>query len=251
MKNAGFLRQPRYGGLRCLDATTLKILAMVLMAGDHAYMILPIQSRIPMYLGRLAFPIFAFQIAEGYARTKDFKRYFKRMLLFAVLSEVPFDLMAYGTVFYPFHQNVLWTFCIALLMLRMIDHAYRKEGVVRHAAAWLMFGALGLGLGFVTFVDYYGWGVVTVLLFALCRGRKLGWLGEIAGLFFINERCLGGMQITVLGVQFSLQALALLALIPIWLYNGKQGHGSKAFRTFCYIFYPAHCLIIYLLAVTL
>ena len=72
-------------------------------------------------MGRLAFPLFAFLVAEGYEHTRDFDRYFRRMLLFAVVSEIPFNLMTGGSLINPFHQNVMFTFCIALLLLRTLD----------------------------------------------------------------------------------------------------------------------------------
>ena len=66
-------------------------------------------------IGRIAFPIFAFLIVEGYTHTRNLKKYVMRLLLCAALSEVPFDLVMGGRAFYPFHQNVLWTFLIALV----------------------------------------------------------------------------------------------------------------------------------------
>ncbi len=57
------------------------------------------------HVGRLAFPIFAFLAVEGYFHTRSFKRYALRMLLFAVLSEVPFDLMYGGTAFIPYTRT--------------------------------------------------------------------------------------------------------------------------------------------------
>ena len=66
--------------------------------------------------GRMAFPIFAFQVVEGYAHTKRFRVYLGRMFLFALVSETSFDLMYAGPVFYPFQQTVIFTFCLALVL---------------------------------------------------------------------------------------------------------------------------------------
>lgn len=97
-----------------LSSAALHIMAMVFMLSDHLWAtLLPMQEWMSC-LGRLAFPIFAFLTVEGYFHTKNLKRYLLRLLIFALISEVPFDLMYGGTVFYPFHQNVLWTFLIAL-----------------------------------------------------------------------------------------------------------------------------------------
>ena len=92
-----------------LSAAALHILAMTFMLMDHLWATLLSSQMWLTHVGRLAFPIFAFLAVEGYFHTRSFKRYALRMLLFAVLSEVPFDLMYGGTVFYPVHQNVIWT----------------------------------------------------------------------------------------------------------------------------------------------
>ena len=70
-------------------------------------------------------------------------------------------------------------------------------------------------------------------------------------LYWINVRMLGGqvypMTIFGMDVELSQQGLALLALVPIWLYRGRQGHHSKAFQYACYAFYPVHMLILALI----
>ena len=111
-----------------LSAAALHILAMVLMLMDHLWAtLLPAQDWLTC-AGRLAFPIFAFMAVEGYFHTHSFRKYALRLALFAVLSEVPFDLMYGGTWFYPVHQNVIWTLLLGLLGIR----PYR--GRARYAA---------------------------------------------------------------------------------------------------------------------
>ena len=101
-------------------------------------------------------------------------------------------------------------------------------------------------------VDYYGAGVLTVFLFYFFRGKKW-WclLGQLLGLYWVNVELLGGLvyPIRLLGMELELcqQGLALLALIPIWLYHGRQGYHSKPFQYVCYGFYPVHMLVIVLI----
>lgn len=235
---------------KCLDGLTLKCIAMALMLCDHMWATVIPGNQWLTCLGRLAFPIFAFQVAEGFAKTRHFRRYLGRMFLFALLSEVPFDLMYGGSVFYPFHQNVLFTFCLALILLRLLERV-RSRG----RALWLLaaagLGFLGYWLGMLLMVDYYGYGVLTVLVFYLCRDVPLGWLGQLAGLTVINAGMMGGLLLPVelFGWNFDLpqQGLAVLALLPIWLYNGQRGRDSQPIRLACYAFYPLHILVLALL----
>lgn len=236
--------------IKCLSAAHLKILAMVCMLCDHlSATLLPWIPWLGI-VGRLAFPIFAFQVAEGYARTGNFKRYLGRMFLFALVSEVPFDLMYGGTAFYPFHQNVMFTFCIALLCLRILD-AVKEKSVPVRLAVLLAVAAAGNAVGFLTMVDYYGYGILMVLGFYLFRNARFGWLWELLMMAWINIWLLQGEYIVAhlfgLEINLYIQGFALLALIPIWLYNGAPGKHSKAVRIACYLFYPLHLLIVSLL----
>ena len=202
-------------------------------------------------LGRLAFPIFAFLIAEGYFHTRDLKKYMRRLLICAVITEIPFNLMCSGRIFYPIHQNVLWTFLIALVLIRW-NEKLRQAKIWRRCLRWAVSLFLGFLLGTLTMVDYYGYGVMMVLVFYFFRGRNWwNYLAQFAGLFWINWELMGGLvyEFEALGRIWVLhqQGLALLALIPIWLYRGRKGFDRPWFRKFCYLFYPAHMLILALL----
>lgn len=234
-----------------ISSAGLHLLGMVLMLMDHTWATIATDHVWLNWVGRIAFPIFAFLTAEGYFRTKNFKGYVGRLLLFALLSEIPFNLMMSGgsSVFYPLHQNVLFTFIIALLMMRCIDRI-RDKGKI--SLTMFFSGALllvGMLLGDFLFVDYYGAGVVTVLVFYFFHERKWwSFLLQAVCLYYINTEMLGGLTVPVevFGQSFEIhqQLLALLALIPIWLYRGRKGKDSILFRFGCYFFYPAHILLL-------
>lgn len=156
-----------------LSSFTLHLLAMGLMLCDHAWAVLfPTQEWLTC-IGRLAFPIFAFMLAEGYARTHDLRRYLLRIFLWACLSEIPFNLLAGGSIVYPYHQNVLWTFLESLLLILLIEKCrarFSKPLAAVLAACITVFGFL---LGYLTMVDYFGAGVLTVLTFYFC-GAEAG-----------------------------------------------------------------------------
>ena len=233
----------------------LHLLAMGLMLCDHIWATLP---HMPLWLtglGRIAFPVFAFLIAQGHVHTRDVKQYRKRLLILAVVTEIPFNLMCSGSVVYPFHQNVIWTFLLASVCIGFWEKAAAGKTVpsVLAAAAMTLVGYLA---GYILFVDYHGEGILMVLVFWLLRGSR--WyhrLGQAACLYWINVEMLKGQMLLLplagKTVEVPLQGLALLALIPIWLYRGRQGPHGKAVKLFNYAFYPVHMLILWLIAVAL
>lgn len=238
---------------RSLDISSagLHMLAMALMLCDHLWATLFPAAGWLTAVGRLAFPIFAFLIAEGYRRTRNLRGYLLRLLLFAVLSEIPFDLMYGGTPFYPYHQNVLWTFLISLLLLMAADRCRAKLRALWAFPCCALLAALALLLGYAGMVDYYGVGVLTVFVFYLFPGRNWGErLCQLAGLTLLHVRMLGGYYYSFWlfnrEIEIVQQGLALFALLPIWLYRGRQGMRGRAFRYFCYAFYPLHMLLLFL-----
>lgn len=235
-----------------ISSSGLHILAMGLMLCDHLWaMIFPAAEWLTC-LGRIAFPLFAFMIAEGYSHTHNLRRYLLRMLVGALLAEIPFDLMYGGSIFYPFHQNVLWTFLLSLLLITLIEKCRLR---FKPALATLMsvgLAILGFVLGYAAMVDYYGVGILTVLTFYFFRKRN--WkcrLCQFVCLYILNVKLLGGYyyDVRVFGLEIEVvqQGFALLALIPICLYRGRQGIHNKFFQIFCYVFYPAHMLLLFVL----
>lgn len=232
-----------------INALTLHILAMLLMVCDHAWATVISGQAWLTAVGRLAFPIFAFMLAEGFRRTRNVKRYALRLLVLALLSEIPFDLMYGATVFYPFHQNVIWTFLIALLCMWAISSVHRHGKFLPTVLICLITATAGYLAGRLLMTDYGGEGVLTVLLFYLFPSET--WrqkLCQTLGMIGLNCILLASLVVPVslFGHMLELpeQGLALLALIPIWLYNGKQGCHSRCTRLVCYGFYPVHMLIL-------
>lgn len=239
-----------------LSAAALHILAMAFMLLDHLWATLFLSQEWMTCVGRLAFPIFAFMAVEGYFHTHSFKKYAQRMLIFALLSEIPFDLMYGGTWFYPVHQNVIWTLLIGLLGIRAMEAVREKGKTWLYLLTCVAVTVLGFALGTLGMVDYYGMGVLTVFVIYFLRGREW-WklLGQIAALYWINVSLIGGQifPIELFGLEFEVceQGLALLSLVPIWFYRGRQGHHSKVFQYACYAFYPVHMLILGLIQLSL
>ena len=225
---------------RGLDGGTLKGIAAALMLTDHVGAILLPEVPVLRCVGRLAFPIFAFFIAEGYAHTRDFGRYFRRLAILAVVSEIPFNLEN-GAVFDPARQNVLWTFCLALLTLRGLEALGRERGFGRWAGCGLVLAA-GFAAGELLRTDYGGWGVVTVALLQLCRDGKYAKLWLLLAMAAVNGLGMESLTMPVFGGEMPIQIFAVAALPVIWLYNGQAG--PKSLRRAFYVFYPAHLLVL-------
>lgn len=206
-----------------LTAAQLRLLALGLMLVDHVGRTQFPEQLWMVCLGRLAFPIFAFQTAEGYRHTRDFRRYCLRLALFALVSELPFNLMVSGRLLYPGHQNVMFTMLLGLLCCRAWDT--RKWGLM---LLWLLASML-------CFPDYGSLGVASVLIFHIFREDRMA-----LALLMSSIHCCGyGF--------FSIQSCAVLALLPISCYSGEKGRGGKWLQYGSYLFYPAHMLLLGLL----
>lgn len=210
-----------------LDAAGLRMAALFCMLLDHLwYTVLPGAGWMHG-LGRLAFPIFAFQAAEGYARTGNLRRYLMRLGVLGLASEIPFNLMASGTVLDPARQNVIWTLLLGVLALQAAERGH----------GWALAAAVLAALaGELLHTDYGAVGVLTVCCFGLLRDSRAE---QLAAMLVLH------------GVLFwgTVQMLAVLALVPIWLYNGRPGR--RWVRAGSYWFYPLHMLALWALKLAL
>ena len=115
--NSPLIKVP-FGGL---TSNMLRTIAVLLMLSDHIWATAMNLGDWMTYIGRMAFPIFAFQIAEGFVHTSNFKKYALRLLGFAIITEIPFNLFYSSRWFNPYHQNVLFTLLLGLLAIKVID----------------------------------------------------------------------------------------------------------------------------------
>ncbi len=234
-----------------IETTSLSLhgMAMAFMLCDHLWGTVVPGNDWLTCIGRLAFPIFAFMVVEGYFHTSNLKKYVSRLLLFAILSEIPFNLAMGSSVFYPVHQNVLWSFLIALALIHWNEKTRVKGKMWLRILVGCLSVLLGYLVGIITMVDYYHAGILIVLVFYFFRQKKWwSYAGQLFCLWYINTEILGGFsyELQLFGKTYFLmrQSLALLALIPIWLYRGKQGYHNKWIQYTCYVFYPLHLLIL-------
>lgn len=229
-----------------MSSFALHIIAMIFMLCDHMWATI-LDYEWLTCIGRIAFPIFAFLITEGYIHTSNINKYIKRMVIFAIITEIPFNLMVSASPIYPFHQNVLWTFVISLLTLKYLNFDNTKN-----IFKSILIILLAIIIATITMCDYFGAGVMMVVGFYIFRKSKLL---QLLMMIYVNMILIQGYSypIDIAGYTyyFPQQGFAVLSLIFIWLYNGKQGYHAKWFKIFCYAFYPLHMLILYILTIVL
>ena len=231
-----------------ISADVLKIVAVVTMIIDHIWQAGLVEPRVFNWVGRLAFPIFAFQVAEGYTKTSNVKKYAARLLLFALVSEIPFNIFCVDSVFFPDYQNVIFTLLFGLCSLIAVDKA-KKDKSAKNGFLCVMGVLVIVILADALQMDYGAAGVFTVLAFYIFRDVKHARVLELLSMVLIFTVLFPGNSFTVeiFGRLYlaPVQIFALFSLAPIWLYNGKKGKYSKALQYGFYAVYPLHLLVLY------
>ena len=175
------------------------------------------------FTGRLAFPLFCFLLVEGFVHTHNVKGYLGRLVLFGLVSEVPFDLAFSRTPFYPGAQNVYWTLALGVLAMAGLKHFEKPDGTVGWQGLVWAGGCAALALAAST--DYNAIGVLIICTLYLTRADR-------------KRQCIAG------AVLFLFELTAPLAFVLVWFYNGKRGHCGKALQKGFYWFYPVHLLVL-------
>ena len=226
--------------MRGLSGSTLKCIAIVTMLIDHIGAVVLARllltgdggpNTYQVYLamrdiGRIAFPIFCFLLVEGFEHTKDRKKYALRLLAFAIISEIPFDLAFCGKVIDFAYQNVFFTLFIGLVTMIAFHEVEEKQewNPFLRGVLLAVIVLAGMGIAYLMQTDYDAKGVMCIM--ALYVFRKMR-----------------GLQILAGCIAFCWWELpALVAFIPIAFYNGKRGWNMKYVF---YAFYPLHLLVLY------
>lgn len=183
------------------------------------------------FLGRAAFPLFAFMITEGFLHTGNRKKYFLRLAAFAFISEIPYDLGTSWTLFAPDNQNVFFTLTLGFLCMWGISKARERydagapiSDVIAQSLLIIIVTSITAGL---LSTDYGACGVLAIVLFYLLRKQRL---------LAASLACLC-LCISVGDLEIG----AFLCLIPITFYNGQKGKVIIG-KYFFYFFYPLHIL---------
>lgn len=224
-------------GKRAYSGTALKRLACVCMLLDHigasciesgAFRLAPPASALVVLdvalraIGRLAFPIYCFLLVEGFEHTRSVRGYVLRLLAFALLSEVPFDMAFYDMPLYWHYQNVYWTLTLGVIAMALMRRFDGGDTLTWRGA---LSAAVCAALAEALRADYGAAGVLlVVVLYTLRADRK--------------RQCIAGAALTL--YEFT----APLAFLPILLYSGERGRCGKAEKWLYYCFYPAHLAVL-------
>lgn len=238
-----------------LSGSTLKIIAIITMFIDHLAVV-ALESKalsMPVYtpddyvtlfqtngkyiipyltmrlIGRLAFPIFCFLLVEGYFHTRSIKKYILRLSLFAIISEIPFDLATHRQAFYWGYQNVFFTLLLGLTVIALMDfvkNRFRGFLLVFTKTAVIVGGIM---TALFLHTDYNAMGILTIVLIYVFKQRNNNTIAMAAATVWLTFMNL-------------LEVTSLLDILLVKFYNGKRGLNLKYIF---YIFYPAHLFILY------
>ncbi|MBE5929136.1 MAG: conjugal transfer protein TraX [Lachnospiraceae bacterium] len=210
------------------SSTTLKLIAIFAMLIDHIAACLsfamtqPDLYTIMRMIGRVAFPIFCFCLAEGYVHTKNIQAYIIRLFIFAIISEIPYDIGRGSNSIIEFgHQNVFFTLCLGLFAIYVIENLCKNKASKFLTVFISCVAAYGMKM------DYYFAGILLILAFYYFRENRLNRIISV---------CLFNLYLN--------QPTGIISLFFIELYNGKKGANIKYLL---YAFYPVHFVVLFII----
>ena len=219
---------------------------LLVWVAEHQNMIYYVYE-IMRYIGRMAFPIYCFLLVEGFLHTRNVAKYATRLAIFALISEIPFDLACYGQFWRYSSNNVFFTLVLGLLTIWGLSyiekfHEFWVEKqwepilgrIVVVSAGLIVIVGFGAFADMVLFTDYGLGGVVAIaVLYLLRKQKEVAFAGAVFALTLITS---------------DIEILALAMLYPIMKYDGTRGRNMKYLF---YAFYPAHLLILALICMGL
>ena len=229
---------------KCINSFALKMIAIITMVIDHVGAVLFPMNMIFRYIGRISFPLFVFLLVEGSIHTSKIRKYELRMFLFALISEIPFDLAFSNEIVDIHSQNVFWTLTIGLVMLDLIQNgaSYVKghKGKMLQEV-WIEGQPIPMVWQFVVVA------VCACVAQALQTDYGAGGILLIYFIWMLHENVIAqAVAFIIISLLFfgSVELPGVIAFLPIFLYNGKKGPSAKYVF---YAFYPVHLFIFHLI----
>lgn len=224
-----------------MSASTLKIIALLTMIIDHIGGALFPQYIFLRIIGRVAFPIYAFFIAQGCIYTKNYKKYLSRLFCFALISEIPYDIcfntnslkLTELNFNFFYNTNTIYTLFLGALLI-FIFIKLEKINISKFTKIFisLICTIFVLIISELLHTDYGAWGIILILTFYLFRNDKVSMLAIALALIYYKY---------IYYFYFPMFLFNILPLGLIYFYNNKKGISLK---WLFYIAYPLHLAII-------
>lgn len=219
-----------------MSSFVLKVIALITMLIDHSGYVIFGKFSFLNYIGRFAFPIFAFGISEGYLHTKDLKKYFIRLGLFAIVSQLPYYLFISSITTDTVGLNIFFTLLLGLASITLYDKCKNKiVGVLPIIPICF--------LAYFLNCEYSWYGILLIFGFYLFKKHKIlmnSYTFSLMSIYYLIHLCKNNFDYRYILLYFS----TLCSLFFINLYNGKKGKDSKYIL---YLLYPIQFLILYVL----
>lgn len=222
---------------KCLSNFDLKLIAIITMTIDH----IGVVFGTPLYnflraVGRLSFPIFAYLLTEGYVHTKSFSKYFLRLLILAITSEVIYDYVFFDSFIYMKANNIFFTLALGLLTIKLLD---KNKSLIKKYFKDKIDLLIILPITYLLII-------IIMCIIGELLNFSYGMLGIlIISFFYIFKE---NFPLTLISVSLStiifgepMQYFSIFSLIFIYFYNKRLG---KNYKLFFYLYYPLHILVL-------
>ena len=241
-----------------MTSFVIKIIAICSMFCDHLSDSLIGHFTFLNVIGRIAFPLFAFQIVIGYKKTSNVKKYLTRLLIFAIISQIPFQVFITNYTGERFNLNIFFTLACGLISLIILNKNFTKNKVL-NTAIQIMLTSIICILSWLLNFDYKVTGILTIILIYYtypCDWNEDKKTIEYrkTPLLFLGAICLSLIEYGDILMQGQLTVfiqIFIASLLPIFImlaYNGEKG---KSLKYFFYAFYPVHLIILDLISLQL
>ncbi|WPD22869.1 MAG: TraX family protein [Candidatus Electrothrix scaldis] len=206
----------------------IKILACIFMFIDHTALVFFPDMHFLRFVGRLAFPIFAYQVATGLLHTSDMKQYAYRLFFFAFLSQLPFSLLMQVLDYNILTLNILFPFAFSVLIVHFIENKSYFHFFVFYAFVSTIYLLFNFDFGF--------YGIMSVIGFYVIRDTFTEFTGAVVSAVFF-------VLMTFISYQFGTMQIFALCAVPLFFFRDR--FGFPGMKYFYYAFYPAHLLLLW------
>ena len=235
-----------------LNSLVLRIIAMLALTwGTVAEELLP-DIRVDWfnYTMWFAYTIFAFLLVEGLSKTSDRRLYLRRMILFAVLTEIPFDLLTSGRPWNIARQSVMVNLLIGFIVILITDYIKQNlDNMIATLVGIIALAFLGIRLVYLLNCDMGFYGIAIICFFYICKNVTYNKLLQVICciVFMMYITADNYLNIMINDLYYSIpdKGFIVIGVIFTWFYNGKRGPNNIVLKVLYYLYFPLMLLIVY------